>query len=73
MAEAPHEGSPFQLLFTVLGFMAVLIALWFLSGGYKKADLNGIFLYPPAPFGSGTGYGPQVGEPNQNYTNTNSQ
>jgi hypothetical protein len=53
--------------------MAALIILWFLSGAYKNADLRGIFLAPPAPVGPGGAYGPQIGQPNQNYTDPNQQ
>ena len=62
MADEP-ETSPFQLFWMVLGFMAILIGLWFASGAYKKADLRGIFLAPPAPLGPGNAYGPQIGQP----------
>jgi len=59
-----------KLLWMVVGFMAVLIFLWFETGGYKNADLNGIFINPLAPLGPGTSYGPQPGTPNPDYTNT---
>lgn len=72
MAEEP-KGSPLQLLYMVLGAMGILIFLWFASGAYKNADLKGIFLAPPAPLGPGGGYGPQIGKPNPNYTNSNQQ
>ena len=52
-----------QLLWMVLGFLAVLIYLWFASGAYKKTDLGGVFLAPPAPVGPGNAYGPQIGQP----------
>lgn len=43
----------------ILGaLLAGLIFIWFYTGGYKNADLRGIFLAPPAPVGSGEAYGP---------------
>lgn len=45
------------------GMLAILVVVWFLSGGPGRADLRGIFIAPPAPIGSGDAYGPQVGEP----------
>ncbi len=62
-----------QLLLMVVGGMAVLIFLWFMAGGPGKADLRGLFLAPPAPLGPGDAYGPQIGQPNPNVTNTNQQ
>lgn len=62
-----EEGSPMQLLWMVIAFMAVLITLWFYSGAYKNADLNGIFLAPPAPVGPGDAYGPEFGTTNEVY------
>jgi hypothetical protein len=67
MAEEHKSGSPFTLLFVVLGVFAVLVALWFINGGPGKADLRGLFLQPPAPLGPGGAYGPQVGTTSQYY------
>ncbi len=53
--------------FVFLGILAILVALWFMSGGPGKADLRGLFLAPPAPLGSGEAYGPQVGTTSQEY------
>jgi hypothetical protein len=72
MADEKEAGSPFQLLWTVLAFMGILIFLWFASGAYKNADIKGLFLAPPPPVGPGGSYGPQLGEPNPNYP-TNEQ
>ncbi len=73
MADEKPKGDPMQLLLMVVGALAVLIFLWFANGGYKKADLRGIFLAPPVPLGPGNAYGPQVGQPNPNYTDPNQQ
>ena len=67
MAEDKGGGSPYEILFLVLGGLALLIALWWVQGGPEKADLRGIFLAPPAPVGSGEAYGPEFG------TTTNQQ
>ncbi len=55
-----------QAALSVLGFIAILIILWFANGGPQRADLRGLFLAPPAPVGPGNAYGPQVGQPNPN-------
>jgi hypothetical protein len=72
MADEP-KADPMHMLLAVIGVMAALIILWFLSGAYKNADLRGIFLAPPAPVGPGGAYGPQIGQQNQNYTDPNQQ
>ncbi|HVV38765.1 MAG TPA: hypothetical protein VHD31_00365 [Candidatus Paceibacterota bacterium] len=71
MADDESKGSPTKLLFEILGVVGILVFLWFATGAYKHADLRGVFLSPPAPLGPGGSYGPQVGQPNPNYTNTN--
>lgn len=74
MAEEKGDGGgPIQMLWMVIGFMAVLIFLWFYSGAYKDADLRGIFLAPPAPLGPGDAYGPQVGTESEFYINNYDQ
>ncbi len=73
MADDEAKGSPTRLLFEILAVLAGLIFIWFATGAYKNADLRGAFLSPPAPLGPGNAYGPQVGQPNPNYTNTNQQ
>ncbi len=45
----------------LLGGLAVLVALWFYTGGPGKADLRGLFVAPPQPLGSGESYGPTFG------------
>ncbi len=55
------SGNPMNELFLFLGFMAVLVALWYAAGGAGKADLKGLFLSPPAPLGTGEAYGPTFG------------
>lgn len=62
-----------QLLWMLLAALGLLIFFWFMSGGYENADLRGIFLAPPAPLGPGDAYGPQIGQPNEYYTNPNPQ
>jgi hypothetical protein len=70
MADDESKGSPTKLLFEILAVLAILVVLWFVTGAYKNADLGGAFLEPPAPLGTGGAYGPQVGQPNPNYTST---
>lgn len=59
-------GNPLNDLLFLVGALAVLIALWFVGGGSKKADLRGIFLAPPPPIGHGGAYGPQIGSTTNN-------
>jgi hypothetical protein len=42
----------------ILGLIAVLIVMWFATGGPSRADLRGIFLHPPRPIDQGGAYGP---------------
>ncbi len=42
----------------ILGLIAVLIILWFATGGPARSDLKGIFLHPPKPIDQGGAYGP---------------
>jgi len=55
------SGDPMNELYLFLGFMAILVALWYFAGGPGKADLKGLFLSPPAPLGTGEAYGPMFG------------
>ncbi len=66
MADDKGGESPYELVWFVVGILAILIALWWMNGGPEKTDLRGIFLAPPPPVGTGDAYGPQVGEPNPN-------
>jgi hypothetical protein len=60
-------GSDFEMVWFVFGGLAVLIFIWWMTGGPERADLRGIFLSPPPEVGgTGEAYGPQVGEPNPN-------
>lgn len=61
MADKPEGGGPMNDLMMFIGFMIILVALWFFAGGPGKADLRGMFLAPPPPLNSGDAYGPQVG------------
>lgn len=62
MADEDKKGpGPLEDALLFLGFVIVLIALWFYTGGPKKADLRGIFLHPPQPVEQGGAYGPAVG------------
>lgn len=54
--EKTEKGDPMQMLWMVLGVMAILVFLWFASGAYKNADIKGLFLAPPAPLGPGGSY-----------------
>jgi hypothetical protein len=62
MADEKPEGSgPLSDAIFILGVIVVLIVLWFAQGAHKAADLEGIFLHPPAPVGQGGSYGPTIG------------
>ncbi len=61
MPEKKETHDVMNDVYMFLGFMAVLIALWYLAGGPGKADLKGLFLAPPAPLGNGQAYGPPFG------------
>jgi hypothetical protein len=62
----PAAGSDYEILWFVFGGLAILIALWWWTGGPERADLRGIFLSPP-PEAGGTGesYGPEDINSNQ--------
>ena len=61
MADEPSGPSPVEDLLFIVGVLVVLVAIWFATGGPKRADLRGIFLHPPAPLDTGDAYGPTVG------------
>lgn len=61
MADKPSGPGPLEDAIFLLGFIAVLIVLWFYTGGPSHSDLKGIFIHPPAPVGQGGAYGPTVG------------
>jgi len=62
MADEKEPGpGPLADAIFVLGVIVVLVAVWFYTGGPKRADLRGIFLHSPEPLGQGGAYGPQVG------------
>jgi hypothetical protein len=61
MAEEGKGGpGPIEDAIFILGFILVLVVLWFYTG-HKGADLSGIFLHPPAPIDQGGAYGPTIG------------
>jgi hypothetical protein len=62
MADAGGNGDMEMVAF-VLGGFAILVVLWFMTGGPAKTDLRGLFLNPLAPVGTGDAYGPQVKVP----------
>lgn len=65
---ADENGSSMgdiEMLVFVFGGFALLVAIWFFTGGAEKADLRGIFLKPPAPIDSGDAYGPTIQNNNQ--------
>ncbi len=57
------------MLLFVFGGFAILVALWFMTGGPAHSDLRGIFLNPPAPVGNGSAHGPQIVASTTNKTN----
>jgi hypothetical protein len=65
--EKPKPGDPMELVWFVLGALAIIIGLWLYSGAYKNADLKGLFLAPPPPVGPGGSYGPS--DTNNYYNN----
>ena len=48
-------------LIFIMSVIGVLIVLWFAMGARKAADMEGIFIHPPAPVGQGGSYGPTLG------------
>jgi len=66
MADEGGGGSPMDMLIFVFGGLALLIVLWYATGGPEKADLRGIFLQPPAPINHGDAYGPTIKSPQNN-------
>jgi hypothetical protein len=64
MPPSKHETTgEIEMLLFVFGGFALLVAIWYFSGGAEKADLRGIFLNPPAPLDSGDAYGPSINNP----------
>lgn len=58
-----------DMLLFVFGGFALLVALWFFTGGPSRADLRGIFLYPPNPLGTGEAHGPTINGTHSTTTN----
>lgn len=63
MADEKSGGGEYEMVIFVFGGFALLVALWFMTGGPARTDLRGIFLSPPAPLGEGGAYGPQIKAP----------
>ncbi len=61
MADDKEKHDVMNDVYMFLGFMAILVAVWYFAGGPGKADLKGLFLAPPAPLGNGEAYGPTLG------------
>lgn len=61
--EGGGGGGDMEMLVFVFGGFAVLVCLWFATGGPAKSDLRGIFLNPPAPINNGDAYGPTIESP----------
>lgn len=62
MADDPKPRNVMNDVYFFVGILAVLVLLWYFSGGPSRSDLRGIFLSPPQPLGTGEAYGPQPGE-----------
>lgn len=65
MAEEKKEsgGSHMSDVYFIVGVLVVLTAIWWARGGLHSAEqLNGLFLQPPQPIGTGESYGPTVEE-----------
>jgi hypothetical protein len=60
MADEP-KADPMNDVYVFLGFMAILVAVWYFAGAPGKDDLKGLFISPPAPLGNGQAYGPALG------------
>lgn len=58
MAEEEKGGDAMADALFFFGLLALLILVWFMSGGPERADLRGMFLAPPPPLDSGEAYGP---------------
>ncbi len=62
MADEPTGPTVTEQAFMFLGALALLVALWYFSGGPSRSDLRGIFLAPPPPLDTGGAYGPEFFE-----------
>lgn len=61
MADEEKKYDAMGDVWLFVGFLVILVALWYAAGGPGKADLRGLFIAPPQPLGSGAAYGPQIG------------
>ncbi len=59
--EAPKGSGPVGDLLFIVGLILVLVLIWFAEGGPAKSNLQGIFIHPPEPVGTGGAYGPTIG------------
>jgi hypothetical protein len=59
-----HKEDPVaeakKFAYFVFGSVAVLLGVWYITGGPERSDLRGIFLKPPPPLNTGESYGPTV-------------
>lgn len=54
MADEGGGNDALNSVLFVIYILLFLIAVWFLTGGPKRANVRSIFLSPPAPFGTST-------------------
>lgn len=66
-------GGDLEMVLFVFGGFAVLVGLWFATGGPSHTDFRGIFLNAPAPINNGNAYGPQITAPAKPDTTNNQQ
>jgi hypothetical protein len=59
--EEKKGGGPAEDALFFIGFIVLLVVLWFNTGANRRADLRGIFIHPPQPVEQGGAYGPTVG------------
>ena len=52
MAELP-EHNPMRDVYFFISIVVIIVILWYASGGPGHADLSGIFLRAPQPYGQG--------------------
>jgi hypothetical protein len=60
MPEKP-AGSPWETVWFIGTLIFAIALVWYFNNGASRSSLNGIFIHPPAPVGSGESYGPTLG------------